>query len=95
MTERLDLDLAPDRPPFRPDPQIMANAEGNEKILAHDREAAITLLAQEPKPGSPERQVWKRGLEEAHVHVDERGIVQASEAVVAQLLLDAGWERSA
>lgn len=49
----------------------------------------------EPQPGPPETQVWKRGLEEAHVHVDERGIVQASEAAMAQLLLDAGWERSA
>lgn len=34
-------------PPMRPDPEIMDNAEGNEKILEHDRSAAIAYLKEE------------------------------------------------
>lgn len=49
----------------------------------------------EPEPGRPHRQIWTRGIDKACVEVDERGIVEISEAMVSQLLLDAGWERSA
>lgn len=31
-------------PPFRPDPAIMGNIEGNRKILEHDRRAAQRFL---------------------------------------------------
>ena len=34
-------------PPLRPDPEIMDNAEGNEKILKHDQDAAIAYLKDE------------------------------------------------
>lgn len=51
----------------------------------------------------PERQTWKRiefevagAVEQLVViDVDDRGIVQIEEAVLAQLLIDAGWERTA
>lgn len=46
-------------PPLRPDPEIMDNAEGNEKILEHDRSTAIAYLkdqdhARGETPASPE-----------------------------------------
>lgn len=31
-------------PPFRPDPDIMGNDEGNKRILKHDRDAARKFL---------------------------------------------------
>lgn len=31
-------------PPFRPDPEIMGNIEGNRRILEHDRRAARRFL---------------------------------------------------
>lgn len=37
----------PKVPPFRPDPDIMGNDEGNQRILEHDRDAARKFLREQ------------------------------------------------
>lgn len=40
-------------PPFEPDPEVMGNDEGNERILKHDRDAAREFLRRQA--GTSER----------------------------------------
>lgn len=40
---------APEPPPFRPDPDLIDNAEGNQRIKAKDKAAAEAFLAAAPE----------------------------------------------
>lgn len=55
-----------------------------------------------PPPAVVERQTWERrvagtDIAEVRIHldVDHEGRVRVHESVIGQLLLDAGWERTA
>ena len=62
----------------------------------------VTERTVERDAGGAERQVWERRipgtdvpLTRVHLEVDGEGRVRLHEALVAQLLHDAGWERTA
>jgi hypothetical protein len=50
--ERAPRPSPPGAPPFDPDPDIIGNSEGNQRILKHDREAARELLEQQRRERS-------------------------------------------
>ncbi|MGH3498964.1 MAG: hypothetical protein ACRDP1_16005 [Nocardioidaceae bacterium] len=52
-----DADRRAVAPPFRPDPAIISNAEGNKRVLKSDRQGAQKILddlvaSDPPEPGS-------------------------------------------
>lgn len=68
--------------------------------------ALMDLMASDRDLRSPERQTWTRPAvlgtvgqvraeTQLHLEVDSEGRARVHEAVLAQLLVDAGWERTA